>query len=263
MKVSVQIQPHHVDYVTMRQAWVLAEELGVDAIFTWDHFFPPGGDFTGKHFECLTTLASMAEVTERVQIGALVSCNSYRNPDLLADAHRTIDHISDGRTILGIGAGWFRYDYDEYGYAFGTAADRVSALAKALPRIKARLAKLDPPPLGPLPILVGAGGERVMLRLVAEYADMWHGSGSTERFIHKDRRLREWCAVVGRDPSRIERLWDVQPTDVGQAEALRSAGVRHVVLGVGGRGRYDFGPLRELLAWRETVVRLEPGSQGV
>lgn len=263
MKVSVQIQPHHVDYMTMRQAWVLAEALGVDAIFTWDHFFPPGGDFSGKHFECLTTLASMAEVTERVQIGALVACNSYRNPDLLADAHRTIDHISGGRTIFGIGAGWFRYDYDQYGYTFGTVAQRVAALTNALPRIKARLAKLDPPPLGRLPILVGAGGEKVMLRLVAEYADMWHGSGSTERFIRKDRCLREHCAVVRRDPSRIERVWDVQPTDLGQAEALRSAGVGHIVLGVGGRDRCDFGPLRELLAWRETVVRTESGSRSV
>lgn len=244
----------------MRQAWRSAEDLGVDAIFTWDHFFPPGDDFTGRHYECLTTLASMAEITERAMIGALVACNSYRNPELLADAHRTIDHISGGRAILGIGAGWFRHDYDEYGYMFGTIGDRVRALANALPRIKSRLAKLDPPPAGRLPILIGAGGEKVMLRLVARYADMWHGSGSTERFLRKNQCLRQHCIAVGRDESEIERMWDVSPNELHQAEVLRSAGVQHVVLGVGARTRYDLGPLRELLQWRETVIRSNPGS---
>lgn len=252
LRVGVQIQPQHADYDQMRRAWREADEMGVDTIFTWDHFHPLYGDPDGKHFECLTTLGSMAEVTERAQIGALVSCNSYRNPELLVDAHRTIDHASGGRAILGIGSGWFQRDYDEYGYEFGTAPSRLRDLRSALPRIKSRVAKLNPPPLGPLPILIGGGGEKVTLRLVAQYADMWHAFGDAERFRQKDAILREHCAKVGRDEAEIERTWAVPGGDVAIAESLRDAGVTHFIVGAGGDGSsYDLAPLRRLVEWRD------------
>jgi probable F420-dependent oxidoreductase len=251
VKIGVQVRPMHVEFDAMRRAWREAEELGVDTVFTWDHFFPLRGDPGGNHFECMAAMASMAEVTERVEIGALVCCNSYRNPELLADAHRTIDHISGGRVILGVGAGWFERDYEEYGYEFGRAPDRVRALREALPRIRSRLDKLVPPPLRRMPILIGGSGPKVTLRLVAEHGDAWHSFGDAEAYREKDGILREHCARAGRDPDEIERTWGA-PTDGAAADALVGAGVQHLILGLDGRGpRYDMGPLRELVAWRD------------
>src|SRR3954469_467838 len=207
LKVGVQVQPQHADFDGMRRAWREAEEMGVDVIYTWDHFYPLYGEPDGKHFECLTTLTSLAETTERVEVGVLVVCNSYRNPELLADAHRTVDHISGGRVILGIGAGWFQRDYDEYGYEFGDAPYRLRELSKSLPRIQGRLPKLNPPPVGPMPILIGGSGPKVTLKLVAQYGDMWHSFGDGDTFRAKDAILREHCEKVGRDQAEIERTW--------------------------------------------------------
>jgi probable F420-dependent oxidoreductase len=254
IRVGVQVQPQHADFDAMRQAWRAAEDAGVDTIFTWDHFFPLSGDPDGKHFEALTTLASMAEVTERAEIGALVICNSYRNPELLADAHRTIDNISGGRAILGIGAGWFERDYDEYGYEFGDAPARLRALRRDLPRIEARLAQLNPPPVRDIPILIGGSGEKVTLKLVAQHADLWHGFGDADTFARKNAVLLEHCAAVGRDPGEIERTWGIHDDVFAHLDDLVAAGVQHVILGVGGDGKgYDLGPLRELVAWRDRV----------
>jgi probable F420-dependent oxidoreductase len=252
IRVSVQVRPQHANYTAMRRAWLEAEELGADVVFTWDHFFPLSGDPDGPHLECLTTLAAMAETTERARIGALVLCNSYRNPQYVAAALGTIDQISGGRVIVGIGSGWFRRDYEEYGYEFGTAGSRLRALSRDLPLLKARLATLSPPPQGDMPILIGGQGERVTLRIVAEHADMWHGFGDAERFRHKDEVLRRHCADVGRDPDEIERTWGVPGGDVDQAERLVDAGVNHLTVSVDGHGdRYDMEPARRVLAWRD------------
>jgi probable F420-dependent oxidoreductase len=239
----------------MRRAWQEAEELGADCLFNWDHFFPLSGDPDGKHFEALTVLAAMAEVTERVELGSLVICNSYRNPEYLADAHRTIDHISGGRAILGIGAGWFERDYDEYGYEFGTVGRRLTALEEALPRIEARLAKLNPPPLRDrIPVLIGGGGVKRTLKLVARHADIWHAFGDVAVFREKSAILDDHCAAEGRDPAAIERSWAVGRMG-DDPDELRAAGVTHFILGMSGSSEgYDLGPLRELIEWRSALA---------
>ena len=257
VRVSVQLHPQHVDYVEFRRAAQEAESLGADVIYTWDHFYPLHGDADGKHFECFSLLAALAEVTSRVRLGPMVACNTYRNPDLLADIARTIDHISGGRFILGIGSGWFERDYSEYGYEFGTAGSRLRALEQALPRIKARLAKLNPAPAGKLPILIGGGGEKFTLRLVAEHADIWHGFANAtgerdeiETVRHKMAVLDEWCAKVGRDPAAIERSIGVAIDRLDLADALCDAGADELMVGIGGP-EYDFDALRKWIAWRD------------
>ncbi|HLR99283.1 MAG TPA: LLM class F420-dependent oxidoreductase [Mycolicibacillus parakoreensis] len=258
-RIGVQLQPEQApDYALIRDAVRRCEDLGVDIAFNWDHFFPLYGDPDGAHFECWTMLGAWAEQTSRIQIGALVSCNSYRNPDLLADMARTVDHISGGRLILGIGAGWNRRDYREYGYEFGTRGSRIAALGAALPRITARLGRLTPPPAGPLPVLIGGDGERKTLRLVAEHADIWHSFADAERHRRKAAVLAEHCAAVGRDPATIEFSaavgGDVGSTDpaavTAEADALADAGVSLLTIATAGPD-YDLTGAAALCRWRD------------
>jgi probable F420-dependent oxidoreductase len=234
VRIGVQLQPQHADYDTIRRAAVQADEMGVDLIFNWDHFYPLSGDPEGRHFECWTMLGSWAEVTEHAEIGALVTCNSYRNPELLADMARTVDHASGGRLILGIGAGWFEKDYEEYGYEFGTAGERLADLEQALPRIEARFERLNPPPTRDIPILIGGGGERKTLRYTARHADIWHGFGDPEKIAHKNEVLDRWCAEEGTDPDRIERSVGVNAGRIDQADAYLEAGVTQFTIGLSG-----------------------------
>jgi hypothetical protein len=154
--------------------------------------------------------------------------------------------------ILGIGAGWFEKDYDEYGYEFGTAPDRLRALKRDLPLIKQRLARLNPPPPGPMPILIGGSGEKVTLRLVAEHAQMWHAFGNLERYHEKSQILAGHCAKLGRNPEEIERVWGTFENTLELADGFADAGIQEVEIGIGGDGRdYDLGALRELVQWRD------------
>lgn len=250
IRIGAQIQPQHADYPAIRRAVAEAEDAGADIVFTWDHFFPLGGDPDGAHFECWTMLAAWAEATSRAEIGALVTCNSYRNPDLLADMARTVDHISGGRLVLGIGSGWFERDYAEYGYEFGTAGSRLTALGAALPRIRDRWARLHPAPTRDIPILIGGGGERKTLRLVAEHATIWHVLGELEVVRHKNRVLDAWCAELGRDPAEIERSVKVTEPPRAVADELLAAGFTQFTVSRSGPD-YDLGLLREWIAWRD------------
>jgi probable F420-dependent oxidoreductase len=252
IRIGVQIQPQQADYAAIRRAASEAEDLGADIVFNWDHFYPLYGEPDGKHFECWTMLGAWAESTSRVEIGALVTCNSYRNPELLADMARTVDHISDGRLILGIGSGWFERDYDEYGYEFGTAGGRLDDLAEALPRIEKRLGQLNPAPTRDIPVLIGGGGEKKTLKLVAKHATIWHSFADAETFTRKSAILDRHCADVGRDPSEIERSvavgGDAKPEELGPQ--LAELGVGLFTVGTGGPD-YDLSALKSWIAWRD------------
>jgi probable F420-dependent oxidoreductase len=247
-KVGVQLHPQVGTVDELRAAWKAADAMGADSIWIWDHFFPLYGDPDANHYEAYTLLAAMAVDTARAQFGALVTCNSYRNPQLLADMARTVDQLSGGRFVLGIGSGWFERDYTEYGYEFGTARSRLADLETALPLIADRLGALVPPPAGDLPILIGGSGEKVTLRLVAEYADAWNSFGPPENYAHKNAVLTEWCEKSGRAPHEVERTVAIQPNEVDQVPAYLEAGAEHLIVMVG--APYDLGPLEALIAAR-------------
>lgn len=234
LRVGVQIHPQHTTYDSFAAIVRRAEELGVDTIWNWDHFFPLYGDPEGAHFEGWTTLTAMAMLTSRVEIGCMVVCNSYRNPSLLAHMAKTLDHISHGRLILGIGAGWFEHDYDEFGYEFGTAPDRLRDLAGALPVILDRWVKEVPPPVrNPIPILIGGGGEKATLKLTAQYASMWNGFGPPETYRRKNEVLDNWCRELGRDPASIERTVLLGEDEIDQLDVYVEAGATHLIMGLG------------------------------
>ncbi|MEO7557179.1 MAG: LLM class F420-dependent oxidoreductase [Acidimicrobiales bacterium] len=244
-KVGVQLHPQATTVDALREAARAADALQVDSIWVWDHFYPLYGDPDAAHFEAYTLLAALAADTAHARLGAMVTCNSYRNPELLADMSRTIDHISGGRFTLGIGSGWFERDYQEYGYDFGTAIGRLKQLEADLPRIKSRLAKLNPAPVGDLPILIGGGGEKRTLRLVAEHADGWNTFGPPESYKAKSAVLDSWCDKVGRDRSAVERTVAVQPAEVDNWKAYVDAGATHLIVMVG--APFDLDPVARLL----------------
>jgi probable F420-dependent oxidoreductase len=242
----VQLHPQSGTVEELRAAWRAADALEVDSIWVWDHFFPLYGNPDGNHYEAYTLLAAMAADTNHARLGALVTCNSYRNPQLLADMSRTIDLISRGRFVLGIGSGWFERDYTEYGYDFGTAPSRLRDLAAALPLIIDRLGRLTPPPAGDLPVMIGGSGEKVTLRLVAEFADAWNAFGPPASWAHKSAVLDEWCAKLGRSPREIERTAALQPDEVATWAEYVDAGAEHLIVMTG--APYDLGPVEQLLA---------------
>jgi probable F420-dependent oxidoreductase len=269
IRIGVQLHPQHGSYDALRRAVDRVEEVGADLLYTWDHFFPLYGERDGAHFECWSLLAAWAEQTSQVELGPLVTCNSYRNPQLLADMARTVDHISGGRLVLGIGSGWFRRDYDEYDYEFGTHGTRGRALAEALPLIRRRLEQLNPAPVRALPILIAGAGERITLRLVAQHATGWHAGFPDEpaELAPKAEVLERWCAEVGRDPREIERGVGVEPDDLERfvtedADDYVALGFTQFTLGVNGPDWEIGDEISRWLAWRDERNGGRPAISG-
>jgi probable F420-dependent oxidoreductase len=256
VRVGVQVSNQHAPYSLIRDTVRELEDLGVDVIFNWDHFFPLTGDSDGLHFEAWTMLGALAEQTSRVEFGPLVNCNAYRNPDLQADMARTLDHISGGRFIFGTGSGWFERDFTEYGYPFGTPGSRLDALATDLPRIRERWTKLNPAPTRDIPILIGGGGEQKTLKIVAEHADIWHSFADPDTLVRKLDVLRHWCEVAGRDMSEIELSTGTTVRGMGSLdqvslEKYHALGVTLFEMAINAGS--DLAPVRSLLAWRDSI----------
>jgi F420-dependent oxidoreductase-like protein len=200
--------------------WKDAETLGFDSAWLSDHFMPILGSHDGPALEAWTALAALAAETSRLRIGVLVSGNTYRNPALLAKMATTVDHVSRGRLVLGIGAGWFEPDHTAYGFAFGTPRERARRLAEALqvigrlwsedhPSFAGKYYTLDHGPFAPKPvqrphppIVIGGQGERWIVPLVGRWADGWNAvAGVTPDGVRERRRIiAEECRKIGRTP---------------------------------------------------------------
>ena len=253
--IGVHLQTQNASLDEYGSAWARADAMGIDAIWNWDHFFNPLPNEPVEelpNFEAWTTLAAFGAQTKHAQVGCLVLSMSYRNPALLSFMASTLDHITHGRLILGVGAGWFERDYTEFGYPFGTAGERLRGLERGLITIKERWAK-DPlkPVRGTVPILIGGGGEKVTLRLVAEHAQQWNGGGNPAEFAAKSAILNEWCAKVGRDPATILRTTSIHQHQIPLIDDYLAAGAQQIIVRV--PAPWDFGPIEPLLVWRDKV----------
>jgi alkanesulfonate monooxygenase SsuD/methylene tetrahydromethanopterin reductase-like flavin-dependent oxidoreductase (luciferase family) len=218
------------------------DKLGYDHLWAWDHLYAIFGDPYQPIFEGWLTLSAWAKATARVRLGLLVGANTFRNPGLVAKLATTLDHVSDGRAILGIGGAWFELEHVAHGIDFGTGVgqrlDWMDESAAALRTLfdggeassepgahyaLDNLVLLPKPVQSRLPIMIGGSGERKTLRTVAKYADMWNAMGSVELLRHKDEVLRAHCEAVGRDSGAIERTVGCKPVirDT-EAEARRA-----------------------------------------
>ena len=198
-----------------------AEAIGYDGVWLADHFLPDEDELIPVH-ESWITMAALARDVPRVRLGTLVTGNTYRHPAVLANMASTLDNLSDGRMVLGLGSGWQQNEHEAYGIQFGTAATRLRMLDEACQVIQGLFAydhfdfsgefyKIQRAPLEPkprqakMPLMIGGGGERVTLKIAAKYADEWNVWGNVDTLIHKMEILDRHCETVGREPSAIER----------------------------------------------------------
>lgn len=284
LSFGVQTPPQHVSYAQVRDLWLEADELGYDSAFGFDHFLPIFSDPTGPCLEGWTLLAALAVQTKRLKVGLLVTGNTYRNPAVVAKMAATVDHVSGGRLILGLGAGWFKLEHDAFGIPYYTPGGRARRLVEAVELIKALFtedrttyrgkyyqitdAPFEPKPLQKPypPILIGGVGPKVVQPLVARHADIWHffvregGMPAAKKLVaHFDGV----CAKVGRDPAEIQKSTSLSldqlklPADELRAliRTYADLGVRYFIVSM--FPDYDAAALRRfatdvLPAFRET-----------
>jgi len=242
IKLGVNLWSQASDWPSFLAAGRRAEALGYDHLWTWDHIYAIFGDPYQPIFEGYAALSALAQATERIRLGLFVGANTFRNPGLAVKSLTTIDHVSDGRAILGIGGAWFGMEHEAFGLDFGSGfGQRLDWLGEAVPAMRTLLdggevtsgpgdrygfdrLRISPLPVQEhLPIMIGGAGERKTLRIVAKYADIWNVFGLPETVAHKDAVLRQHCEEVGRDQSAIERTLGCKPViRATEAEAQRA-----------------------------------------
>jgi F420-dependent oxidoreductase-like protein len=270
VRFGVQTPPQHVTYQQIADAWALIEELGFDTAFTFDHFMPIFSDPNGPCFEGWSLLAALAARTQRLKVGVLVTGNAYRAPIVVAKMAATLDHVANGRLILGMGAGWFERESTAYGLPFHTVGGRARRLDESLQVMKmlftqprstfsGRYYTLVDAPFEPKtvqrpypPILIGGVGPKLLQPIVARHADIWNffADPDTAKMKALIEHFDGVCRQVGRDPAQIEKSAGVRAamlegsaTDVrARLQALVDLGVRHFIISL--PQPYDLGLLR-------------------
>ena len=271
LRFGIQARPEHVTYADMRRVWREADELGLDSAFTFDHFMPIDGRPEGACFEGWTMLSALAAQTERIRVGVLVTGNTYRFPAVLAKMAATVDHVSNGRLILGIGAGWFEREHAAYGIPFHTPGGRARRMVEAVEVVKmlftqerstfeGKYYRLADAPFQPRavqrphpPILIGGMGPKVVQPCAAKHAQIWHffvrdGVDEVRRTVVAfDALVRQ----AGREPAEVEKSVSLRPPDIAgkpakevraHVQALADAGVGHFILSL--PAPYDWEVLR-------------------
>ena len=249
VRLGINLWSQASDWPSFLEAAQQADRLGYDHLWTWDHLLAIFGEQDQPIFEGYTALAALAQATEHVRLGLFVGANTFRNPGLAVKSVTTIDHISGGRAIMGLGGAWFGAEHDAFGLDFGAGfGQRLDWLAEAVGATRALLdggevtsppggrygfdhLRINPAPVqAHLPIMVGGAGERKTLRIVAQYADLWNVFGLPDELVHKDEVLRAHCADVGRDPATIERTVGCKITiraTEAEAERVRRSLLEH------------------------------------
>jgi alkanesulfonate monooxygenase SsuD/methylene tetrahydromethanopterin reductase-like flavin-dependent oxidoreductase (luciferase family) len=242
IKIGANIWNQYTDWPMFLDAMLRAEDLGFDSLWTWDHVYPIVGSWEGPALETYTAMAAVAAQTKRATIGHLVTANTFRNPALLAKMITTIDHVSGGRAVLGIGAAWMEPEHTAFGIEYGDRpGTRLRWLEQSLKIMRGMLAgerpsspedsrydvesvlNLPAPVQKHIPILIGGSGPKVTLRLVAEYADMNNLGNPIESLRAADAILQEHCTRLGRDEKRIERTVELQRVVIRDTRAAALA----------------------------------------
>ena len=258
LRFGVLTYPEHITYSEILQTWHEIDTLGFATAFVFDHFIPFTGSPNGPCLEGWTLLSALAAQTTQVRAGVLVTGNTYRHPAVLAKMAVTVDHVSNGRLILGIGAGWFAAEHRMYGIPFSTTSGRARQLREAITVFKLLFTKekstfsgtyyqLQDAPFAPKavqqphpPILIGGTGAKVILPLAARQANIWHfyGGSEAESIRRTCTAFDAVCRKVGRDPHEIEKATSLSssqlvgaPTEVvARLRALANAGIQHLLI---------------------------------